>query len=103
MGTDMTANSDEDVLDELFAVIQQRQDELPEGSYTTELLTHEKGVDYPLEKLGEETTEFLLAVKDDDQSAVAAEAADVVYHLLVALAAADVTLEDLRGALKDRR
>lgn len=99
----MTAPPDEAILDELFAVIEQRKRELPADSYTTELFTHEKGVNYPLEKLGEETTEFMLAVKDDDEAAVAAEGADVVYHLLVALAAADVTLTDLRQALRERR
>lgn len=99
----MSTDTDEEILDELFAVIEHRRDELPAGSYTAELFSHEKGIDYPLEKLGEETTEFLLAVKDDEEAAVAAEAADVVYHLLVVLAATDVTLDDLRQALRDRR
>lgn len=99
----MTAPPDEAVLDELFSVIEQRKHELPADSYTTDLFTHEKGVNYPLEKLGEETTELILAVKDDDESAIAAEGADVVYHLLVVLAAADVTLDDLRQALRERR
>lgn len=97
------SGADEQILDDLFALIQQRKQNRPEESYTTELLTHEKGVNYPLEKLGEETTEFILAVKDDDEEAITAEAADVVYHLLVVLAAADMSLEDLRQALRDRR
>ncbi|MEF8829348.1 MAG: phosphoribosyl-ATP pyrophosphatase, partial [Haloarcula sp.] len=45
-----------DVIDELFAVIEDRKANLPEGSYTASLFTHEKGENAVLEKLGEETT-----------------------------------------------
>ncbi len=91
------------VLDELFAVVRDRQRELPEDSYTASLFTHEKGADAVLEKLGEETTELVLAAKDEDREAVAHESADVVYHLLVLLAMHDLTLEDLRAELRERR
>ena len=59
------SDSDE-VLEELFATIESRKEELPEGSYTASLFTHEKGENAVLEKLGEEATEILLAAKDDD-------------------------------------
>ncbi|WP_101295342.1 phosphoribosyl-ATP diphosphatase [Halegenticoccus soli] len=91
-----------DVLDELFALIERRKAELPEGSYTASLFTHEKGDNAVLEKLGEETTELILAAKDDDREEIAAEGADLVYHLLVTLAAKDVTLDDLRAELDAR-
>ena len=91
-----------DVLDDLFAVIEQRRDDLPEGSYTASLLAHEKGENAVLEKLGEETTEVILAAKDGDDDALVAESADLVYHLLVLLAAHDTGLEDLRAELDDR-
>lgn len=91
------------VLDELFTVVESRKEELPQGSYTTRLFTHEKGENYLLEKLGEETTELLLAAKDDDGEELAHEAADVVYHLLVLLAMHDVDLADLRAELRSRR
>ena len=92
-----------EVLDELFAVIEQRKETLPEDSYTASLFTHERGENAALEKLGEETTEFLLAAKDGDREAVAHEAADIVYHLLVVLAMQDMTLEDLCADLAERR
>ena len=92
----------DDVLDDLFAVVESRREELPEGSYTAELFAHEKGQDAVLEKLGEETTEVLLAAKDDDAEALTHESADLVYHLLVLLAAHDVTLDDLRAELRER-
>ncbi len=93
----------QDVIDEVFAVIEDRKERLPEDSYTASLFTHEKGEDAALEKLGEEATEFLLAAKGDDTGELAHEAADVVYHLLVVLAMNDVTLADLRAELAERR
>ncbi|PSP44487.1 phosphoribosyl-ATP diphosphatase, partial [Halobacteriales archaeon QH_10_70_21] len=91
--------SDEDVdeiLSELFAVIESRKAELPEDSYTASLFTHEKGENAVLEKLGEETTELLLAAKDGDDDELAHEAADIVYHLLVLLSMKEMELADLR-------
>jgi len=99
----MTDTDTDDVLDELFAVIEDRKETLPEGSYTASLFTHEKGENAVLEKLGEETTELLLAAKDDDDEEVAHESADIVYHLLVLLAMKDMDLSDLREELRERR
>ena len=92
----------EDILNELFETIESRKETLPEDSYTADLLTHEKGKNAVLEKLGEETTELVLAAKDDENEAVAAEAADLVYHLLVVLAMQDMDLEALRSELEAR-
>ncbi|WP_058366466.1 phosphoribosyl-ATP diphosphatase [Haloparvum sedimenti] len=91
-----------DVLDDLFATIEARKRELPEGSYTASLFTHEKGENEVLEKIGEEATETILAAKDDDREELTAESADLVYHLLVLLAMKDMDLDDLRGELADR-
>ena len=91
-----------EVLEELFDTIEDRKRELPEGSYTASLFTHEKGQNAVLEKLGEETTETILAAKDSDREEVLAESADLVYHLLVMLAMNDATLDDLRTELRER-
>jgi phosphoribosyl-ATP pyrophosphohydrolase len=93
----------EPVLDELFAVIEERRDTLPEGSYTASLFTHEKGENAVLEKLGEESTELVLAAKDDDHEELLHESADIVYHLLVLLAMKDADVADLRAELRERR
>lgn len=93
----------EDVLDELFAIIEDRKETLPDGSYTASLFTHEKGDNAVLEKLGEETTELVLAAKDENTDEIAAESADLVYHLLVLLSMHDLTLDDLRAELEHRR
>ena len=101
--TDAGDASADEILDELFAVIEDRRRELPEDSYTASLFTHEKGENAVLEKLGEETTELVLAAKDDDHDEIAHESADIVYHLLVLLAMKDVPLSTLREELASRR
>lgn len=93
----------ETILTELFAVIEDRQKTMPEDSYTASLLDHEKGENAVLEKLGEETTECILAAKDDDREELLHESADIIYHLLVLLVMADCTVEDLTAELEDRR
>ncbi|SDJ41036.1 phosphoribosyl-ATP pyrophosphatase [Halovenus aranensis] len=93
----------DDVLDEVFDVIEDRKENLPEDSYTASLFTHEKGENAVLEKLGEESTELVLAAKDGDDEELAHEAADIVYHMLVLLAMHDVTVDDLREELAKRR
>jgi phosphoribosyl-ATP pyrophosphohydrolase len=96
------AVDDADVLDELFAVIEDRKETLPEDSYTASLFTHEKGENAVLEKLGEEMTELVLAAKDDAHDEIAHESADIVYHLLVLLAMKEMDLADLRAELRSR-
>ena len=102
-GDGETRSDTDAVLDELFAVVESRKEELPEGSYTASLFTHEKGENAVLEKLGEETTELVLAAKDDDREELAHEAADIVYHLLVLLSMKGMDLGDLREELRARR
>jgi len=89
-----------DALQELDEVIRQRAGTLPEGSYTTRLLTDEN---LRLKKLGEETAELVLAAARGETGRVAEEAADLVYHLIVALRAAGSSWDDVRKALARRR
>lgn len=93
----------DETLEELFAVIEDRKETLPEDSYTASLFTHEKGENAVLEKLGEESTELVLAAKDDDRDEIAYEAADIVYHLLVLLSMKDMDLADLEDELESRQ
>ncbi len=96
----MTTN---DVFEELFDVIEDRKAAMPEGSYTASLFAHERGEDAVLEKLGEETTELILAAKNDEDDEIAHEAADLVYHLLVLFASKDLDLRVLTDELASRR
>jgi len=91
-----------DILNELFETIESRKETLPEDSYTADLLTHEKGENAVLEKLGEETTELVLAAKDDRRDEMSHEAADLIYHLFVLLSMKDMTLDDLLAELETR-
>jgi phosphoribosyl-ATP pyrophosphohydrolase len=91
------------VLTELFDVIEDRKETMPEGSYTASLFDHEKGENAVLEKLGEESTELVLAAKDGDHDELLHESADIVYHLLVLLAMHDLDVADLRAELRERR
>lgn len=88
------------VLTELFAVLESRKAEMPEGSYTTELLGGPQ--DKLLKKIAEESGEVIIAARDQDSGQLRYEAADLVYHLLVVLAREGLTLEDLADELAAR-
>jgi len=90
-----------ETLKSLEDLIAQRHRELPEGSYTTRLLT--EPIDYLLKKLNEEALEFALALKDDDHDHSRYEAADLLYHMLVALERSGISLAELAGELNARR
>ncbi len=89
------------ILEELFAVIKDRQHEMPEGSYTTRLL--QEGVDRIAQKVIEEAGETAIAAVRKDESAIPREMADLLYHALVLLAASDLAPSDVWEALRDRR
>jgi phosphoribosyl-ATP pyrophosphohydrolase len=91
------------VIPEIWEVIRDRIKHPREGSYVSRLATGEKGIDGILEKVGEEAVEFILAVKNGEREATVSEAADLQFHLLLALAAAGVELEELLSELKKRR
>ncbi len=89
----------EETLPNLWATLESRATERPPGSYTVRLLEDEN---LRLKKLGEETAELLLALAKDDKERVRGEAADLVYHVLVAVLASEVTLDELLTELDAR-
>lgn len=91
------------VLEELWEVIGDRLAHPSPGSYVGGLVHGEKGIDRVLEKVGEEATEFVLAVKNGEKRRIAEEAADLQFHLLVALRAAGVELGQVMEELASRR
>src|SRR6266480_230034 len=90
-----------DVLNELYSVIESRKRELPEGSYTSYLF--EQGLDKILKKLGEESSETIIAAKNEDRRALTKESCDLLYHLIVLLVERGVTLTDVGDELASRR
>jgi phosphoribosyl-ATP pyrophosphohydrolase/phosphoribosyl-AMP cyclohydrolase len=88
------------LLDELYALIQERQAKRPEGAYTTYLFT--AGLDKILKKVGEEAAETIIAAKNEPRTELAAEMADLLYHLLVLMVARDVPPHDVAEILRSR-
>lgn len=88
-----------DVLGELAAVIESRAQHPEAKGYTNRLLADRN---LRLKKLGEEASELAVALADEDTTRAAEEGADLLYHMLVALRAAHVTLDDVRGVLERR-
>ncbi len=89
-----------DSLDALEAVIRQRRGADPDASYVARLSA--KGRAKIAQKLGEEAVETVIAAIQDDREGLKAEAADLVFHLLVLLADAGLTLDDVRAELARR-
>ncbi|MCB5199805.1 phosphoribosyl-ATP pyrophosphohydrolase [Loktanella sp. DSM 29012] len=88
-------------LNDLFATIQSRKGADPDTSWTAKLLA--KGPAKCAEKFGEEAIEAIIEAARGDKQALTSEAADVLYHLLVMLAASDVTLDEVLTELGNRQ
>jgi phosphoribosyl-ATP pyrophosphohydrolase/phosphoribosyl-AMP cyclohydrolase len=89
-----------EVLDSLYALVESRKKERPDGSYTTYLF--DQGLDKILKKVGEESAETIIAAKNDDSDALIKESSDLLYHLLVLLVERGVTLGEVREELAAR-
>lgn len=92
-----------DILGELWEVIDDRFRNEKADSYVSRLIRDPKGIDRVLEKVGEESTEFIIAVKNGDHSRTVSEAADLQFHLMVALRSAGVEFEEVCRELASRR
>ena len=103
MSKDRNDQADPKVVRELWEVICERAAHPSDTSYTSRLLRDKKGIDKVLEKVGEESTEFILAVKNGVPERTTEEAADLLFHFLVALRAADIDINDVFGELERRR
>lgn len=84
----------------LMELLRGRKDSPKEGSYTTYLF--EKGLDKILKKIGEETTEVIIAAKDEDRENTIYELADLAYHAMVLMVEAGIPLDALRRELASR-
>ena len=87
-------------LEGLYQLLQSRKKELPEGSYTTYLF--QKGLDKILKKVGEESTEVIIAGKAEDKAETIYEIADLAYHVLVLMVQMGISVEDIRAELASR-
>jgi phosphoribosyl-ATP pyrophosphohydrolase/phosphoribosyl-AMP cyclohydrolase len=87
-------------LEKLYEVIEARKRERPKESYTSYLF--DEGLDKILKKLGEETTETIVAAKNTDHQKFVGEVADLIYHLLVLLVERDTRLTEISSELARR-
>lgn len=90
-----------EILDEVFAVIEDRRNSPRQASYVSGLLA--KGEAEVIRKFVEEAGELSVAAKGDEKAKIIHEAADVVFHLMVILAAKGVRLDEVMGELRRRR
>lgn len=86
--------------EDLFEMLRGRKANPKEGSYTTYLF--EKGIDKILKKVGEETTEVILAAKDRDKANTVYEIGDLMYHVMVLMIESGIELEDIRREMASR-
>lgn len=91
---------DEFSVEGLMELLQGRKETLPEGSYTTYLF--QKGLDKILKKIGEESTEVIIAAKAEDKKETVYEIADLAYHVMVLMTQAGISLDDIRKELASR-
>ena len=82
-------------MEALYELIQGRKTSKKEGSYTTYLF--EKGIDKILKKVGEESTEVIIAAKADDRKETVYEIADLAYHVLVLMIEMGISIDDITG------
>jgi phosphoribosyl-ATP pyrophosphohydrolase/phosphoribosyl-AMP cyclohydrolase len=87
-------------LDGLVEMLRDRRENPPEGSYTSYLF--QKGLDKILKKVGEESTEVIIAGKAQDKAETVYEIADLTYHVLVLMLELDISPEEVREELKSR-
>ena len=88
-------------LENLHAVIKNRKENIKPGSYTNYLF--EKGIDKILKKLGEETTEVIIAAKENSKKEVVYELSDLFYHVLVLMTEMDISIDDILRELESRQ
>ena len=96
----ITEGKNEFSIDELYNLLQNRKQTLPEGSYTTYLF--QKGIDKILKKVGEECTEVIIAGKANDKKETIYEIADLCYHAMVLMVEMGITVEDVECELASR-
>jgi len=89
-----------EILNKLYRIIEDRRANPKEGSYTNYLF--EKGTDKILKKVGEETSEVIIAAKNNAKGEIVYEISDLVYHLFVLMVEKGVTLEDIYTELASR-
>lgn len=91
---------EKNILQELYEVVKSRKDNFQEGSYTCYLFS--KGQDKILKKCGEECSETIIAAKNNDNTELANEISDLIYHLMVLCVEKNLPWSDVEAVLDER-
>lgn len=90
-----------EVLEEVFAVLEQRKRDMPEDSYTAKLLLGPQ--DKLLKKIAEESGEVIIAAAENNADQLRYELGDLLYHMLVVMVRNGISLDDLAAEMAERR
>jgi len=93
--------SQNNIVEQLYKVIQERKENPIEGSYTSYLF--EEGLDKILKKVGEESAEVIISSKNSNNKETVGEISDLFYHTLVLMVAKGIKIEDIVAELETRR
>lgn len=88
-------------LEELYKIIEDRKKNLPKNSYVASLF--KKGNDQIIQKVGEESTEVIIAAKNKSKKRIISEIADLVFHLLIMMSSFQITPQDIQKELNKRQ
>ncbi len=94
------------ILEEVYEIIKKRIEEKPENSYVAKLTTDDEkksAINKICEKIGEESTELILAAKDDKKDEIIYEAADLIFHTMVLLAYKNIEFKELLQEFERRK
>ncbi|CAB3289119.1 Phosphoribosyl-ATP pyrophosphatase [Methanocaldococcus lauensis] len=94
------------ILEEVYEIIKKRIEEKPENSYVAKLTTDDEkksAINKICEKIGEESTELILAAKDDKKDEIIYEAADLIFHTMVLLAYKNIEFKEILQEFERRR
>lgn len=89
------------IVEQLYEVIEERKSNPIEGSYTSYLF--EEGINKILKKIGEETSEVIIASKNNNKNEEVSEMCDLIYHLLVLMVNQGIDINDIVQELEKRR
>ena len=88
-------------LEELYKIIEDRKRKMPENSYVTSLFR--EGADRIIQKVGEESTEVIIAAKNESKERIISEVADLIFHILILLSFKKIKVSDILRELKRRQ
>ncbi|WP_408625468.1 bifunctional phosphoribosyl-AMP cyclohydrolase/phosphoribosyl-ATP diphosphatase HisIE [Crassaminicella thermophila] len=94
------ASNHYEIFKKLYERIQERKEKPIDNSYTNYLF--EKGIDKILKKVGEETSEVIIAAKNDNKDEIIYEVSDLIYHIFVLLVNNQITIDDIKQELWNR-